>query len=81
MDDEHPTVQEDIGYRRPDMQTQQQREYHMHKKREQPTMKRIRYTTGTLKDRVVYISGAVADDLIERGYAVAVDREPGEDDE
>jgi hypothetical protein len=42
--------------------------------------KRIRYTQGVIKDRVVDVKESIADDLIARGMAVEVGaREPGEE--
>jgi hypothetical protein len=42
--------------------------------------KRIRYTQGQMKDRVVDLKDTIADDLIAHGMAVEVGRQPGEDD-
>jgi hypothetical protein len=80
MDEEKPTAFEDLGYRGKDMQAQGQEVYHMHKKRPPITMKRIRYIAGCDKGIERSINAAVADDLISRGFAVCLDREPGCDD-
>lgn len=84
MSRENPTAFEDIGYQRPDdMNTPRpitiKEPYHMHKKRPAITMKRIRYIAGCDKGIIRSINAAVADDLISRGFAVAAEREPGED--
>ena len=79
MDQDNPTAFEDIGYiGRPDVK--QPEDYHMQRKRVKES-KRIRYIAGCDKGIERNINAAVADDLIERGYAVCIDREPGCDDE
>jgi len=67
------SVHEDIGYQRGvDMAASR-------RIARRPEMKRIRYTQGLMKDVVTTIKAVIADTLIERGLAVEVDREPGQE--
>lgn len=70
MDQDNPTVREETGY----MNAQD-----MPRVRPQVDKKLITYTQGLMAGRTMTINAAVADDLVERGYAVAVDREVGEE--
>jgi flagellar basal body rod protein FlgF len=72
MDD---TVREDIGYREGEMKDQ----VYPQRVRFQVEKKRIRYTQGELKGQERELNVAIADDLIERGFAVSVSREAGEE--
>ena len=74
MDD---TVRKDIGYRGDEMR--QERPV-MQRKRD-VVLRRVRYTTGLLKDTEGNLSAEIAADVVGRGCAVYVDqeREPGEE--
>lgn len=67
------SVHEDIGYRGGVDMTENRR------LRMRQEMKRIRYTQGIDEGAVRNIKAIIADDLIERGFAVEVDRDPGEE--
>ena len=67
------SVHEDIGYQR-DVDMAASR-----RMARRPEMKRIRYIGGLMKDVVTTIKVVIADTLIERGLAVEVDREPGQE--
>ncbi len=80
MDDENPTVYEDLGYRR-DAMKEPGKNRQAKRARYTYEVKRIRYIQGLMKGDEKTIQARIADDLIKRGYAVAVNREVGEDDQ
>jgi hypothetical protein len=66
------TVREDIGYMNGEVIPMDRARF--------VVKKRIRYTQGILKDKVVYLKDTIADDLIAHGMAVEVEaRQPGEE--
>ncbi len=74
MDDDNPTIREDIGYRGP-----VERGYRMRRIRQIET-KRIRYTQGIDKGIERNLEAGAADTLIKAGMAIEVGtREPGEE--
>ncbi len=75
MDD---TVREDIGYRGDEMR--EQAETYPQRVRFHVEKKRIRYTNGSqMAGEERELNVAIADDLINRGFAVEIDREVGEE--
>lgn len=64
------SVREDLGYRNEVIPMNRARFV---------VKKRIKYTQGQMKDKVCDVKELIADDLIERGMAVDVGRQPDEE--
>jgi hypothetical protein len=80
MDDENPTAYEDLGYRKGvDVLKEPGVNRQVNRVRYTYEVKRIRYTQGMMKGDERTIQARIADDLIERGVAVEIDRQPGEE--
>jgi hypothetical protein len=73
MDDDNPTVQEDIGYRRQGMGEARQ------KARPQLELVKVRFKHGFLAGTETMLNTELATELVERMMAEYVDRQPGEE--